>query len=269
MTTHPHDSAAKPVTVADTWHYAIQYGPEGEANYAWVYRGKEMVATMKTHHAVAVVAALSASPNAIGAGTVKVRDLEWEGHWSKSIVSDDLRYRVHFCSDGSDWGFPEYKRGYYAERAVGFGKFVSGPHETMAEAKAAAQADYETRILSAISPAPGNGEAAEAVAWVFELARARNRETGEYSNWGAPQISFSMPCVPECSVRNLRPLQYKTEQMAGASASKLLRRMADLIDDMGPNDTIDALVNGAWVELATVEEIRDAAYPKTTEEPLR
>ncbi|GAA4169340.1 hypothetical protein [Shinella granuli] len=44
--------------VTGAWHYEIQYGPEGEANYAWLYRGAEMVATMKTHHAAALTAAL-------------------------------------------------------------------------------------------------------------------------------------------------------------------------------------------------------------------
>ncbi|GAA4180486.1 DUF551 domain-containing protein [Shinella granuli] len=44
--------------VIGAWHYEIQYGPEGEANYAWLYRGAEMVATMKTHHAAALTAAL-------------------------------------------------------------------------------------------------------------------------------------------------------------------------------------------------------------------
>ena len=38
------------------WRYDIQYGPEGEANYAWVYRGTEMIATMKTHNAAEIVA---------------------------------------------------------------------------------------------------------------------------------------------------------------------------------------------------------------------
>lgn len=47
---------------AEAWRYEIQYGPEGEANYAWVYRGKDMVATMKTHHAIAVVNATNGSP---------------------------------------------------------------------------------------------------------------------------------------------------------------------------------------------------------------
>ena len=38
------------------WWYDIQYGPENEANYAWVYRGGEMIGTMKIHHAQIVVA---------------------------------------------------------------------------------------------------------------------------------------------------------------------------------------------------------------------
>lgn len=46
----------KPVS----WRYDIQYGPEGETNYAWVYKGVEMIATMKTHHAVEVVETASA-----------------------------------------------------------------------------------------------------------------------------------------------------------------------------------------------------------------
>lgn len=48
------------------WRYEIQYGPEGEANYAWVYKGDDMIATMKTHHAIEVVKALSASPAGVG-----------------------------------------------------------------------------------------------------------------------------------------------------------------------------------------------------------
>ena len=41
------------------WRYEIQHGPDGEANYAWVYRGKEMICTTKTHHAIAIVSALT------------------------------------------------------------------------------------------------------------------------------------------------------------------------------------------------------------------
>ena len=41
------------------WRYEIKHGPDGEANYAWLYRGEEMIATMRTRHAVAIAAALS------------------------------------------------------------------------------------------------------------------------------------------------------------------------------------------------------------------
>lgn len=43
----------------DIWRYEIQYGPEGEANYAWVYRNGCMVATMKTRDAMDICRALS------------------------------------------------------------------------------------------------------------------------------------------------------------------------------------------------------------------
>lgn len=44
--------------MTDSWRYEIKYGPDGEADYAWLYRGDEMVATMKTHHAIDVVSAV-------------------------------------------------------------------------------------------------------------------------------------------------------------------------------------------------------------------
>ena len=42
-----------------TWRYEIQYGPDGETDYAWVYDlGNNLVCTTKTHHAIAIVAAM-------------------------------------------------------------------------------------------------------------------------------------------------------------------------------------------------------------------
>lgn len=41
------------------WRYEIKHGPDGEANYAWLYYRADMIAVMKTHHAVALTAALS------------------------------------------------------------------------------------------------------------------------------------------------------------------------------------------------------------------
>jgi len=38
------------------WRYSINYGPEGEANYAFVYdEGGHLVSNLKIHHAIAVV----------------------------------------------------------------------------------------------------------------------------------------------------------------------------------------------------------------------
>ena len=55
------------ITELREWRYKIQHGPDGEANYAWVYHGKELVATMRTHHAIAVVRALLAERDALDA----------------------------------------------------------------------------------------------------------------------------------------------------------------------------------------------------------
>lgn len=57
----PGKDGGQEVGAVGEWIYQIQYGPEGEADYAWVYRAQEMVATMKTHHARALCSALSAS----------------------------------------------------------------------------------------------------------------------------------------------------------------------------------------------------------------
>lgn len=48
------------------------------------------------------------------------------------------------------------------------------------------------------------------VAWVFELATCI-REDGTYSGWDeSPRLSMTKPCVPEGSIRNLRPLYVAT-----------------------------------------------------------
>ena len=45
------------------WRYSINYGPEGEANYAMVYDDAGMlVGNLKTYHAIAFVSAMNAAP---------------------------------------------------------------------------------------------------------------------------------------------------------------------------------------------------------------
>lgn len=42
------------------WRYEIKYGPEGEANYAWIYDDQgTMIGTMKTQDAAYVVKAVN------------------------------------------------------------------------------------------------------------------------------------------------------------------------------------------------------------------
>lgn len=54
------------------WRYEIKYGPEGEANYAWVYDADgEMVCTAKTHHAKAIVTRMNALASLQGEDAVE------------------------------------------------------------------------------------------------------------------------------------------------------------------------------------------------------
>jgi hypothetical protein len=54
--------------------------------------------------------------------------------------------------------------------------------------------------------APQEVEAGEPVGYIFELAKAKRTDNGEYCDWGEPRFSFTAPCVPEGSIRNLRPV---------------------------------------------------------------
>lgn len=79
----------------DGWRYEIQHGPEGETDYAWVYRGKEMICTTKTHHAIAIVSALTRPSPPTEAKPVSDAQI-------KHMVERFLRWKLpeHFSPDG-------------------------------------------------------------------------------------------------------------------------------------------------------------------------
>lgn len=54
------------------WRQEIQHGPEGEANYAWVYDADgEMVCTARTHYAEAIVTRMNALASLQGEDAVE------------------------------------------------------------------------------------------------------------------------------------------------------------------------------------------------------
>ena len=79
----------------DGWRYEIQHGPEGETDYAWVYRGKEMICTTKTHHAIAIVSALT-RPSTTEAKPVEALLREFAEQRHPLEMAPDER-------DGADW----------------------------------------------------------------------------------------------------------------------------------------------------------------------
>jgi hypothetical protein len=81
-------------------------------------------------------------------------------------------------------------------------------------------------------------EAIAPIAWMFELARGYDRQTGEYCNWGGAQVSFTKPNVPPGSIRSLTPLySLAAIEAAGAKAvfreptPGMLKTLGDLYND--------------------------------------
>lgn len=72
------------------WRYEIQYGPEGEANYAWIYKGDLFVAAMRTHHAAEIVKAIAALAAAEERGRIEERESSKDGNRSLPFDRDTL-----------------------------------------------------------------------------------------------------------------------------------------------------------------------------------
>ncbi len=107
--------------------------------------------------------AISAYLSAVGqkAGTVEVRALEWQdhrGHTFPDTWTAKTPCGVYEIEERSASDSPAYV-------ATGPLHVFISDRDSLEDAKAAAQADYEARIRSALIPAPSVAEAAEPVAW--------------------------------------------------------------------------------------------------------
>lgn len=92
------------------WRYEIQHGPEGEANYAWLYLGSEMVATMKTHHAISLSASLAAAEER---GRIEERE-----RFREAIRKAGLKARDEVVEGLAGDGSPDNDLADYLERIV-------------------------------------------------------------------------------------------------------------------------------------------------------
>lgn len=129
------------------WRYEIQRGPNGETAYAWVYDEKnEMVCTAKTYHAKQIVDAMG-RPQPAPAFGVEVKPLVWDR------TNSDGTIHIATAIPGEYWAWELAGYGYWSWGSLS-GREV---HGGLDGAKAAAQADYEKRIRSALR-APDAGE---------------------------------------------------------------------------------------------------------------
>jgi len=112
----------------------------------------------------AEIARLTAERDAALAGAVKVRPLVWvdfHDRGAKAHAWNEANYMIQKWSDGR-WEISAGDPG-YSTSIYGTDRF----YPTIEAAKAAAQADYEARILAAIQPDPDARQADLAKAWMM------------------------------------------------------------------------------------------------------
>lgn len=100
---------------------------------------------------------------------------------------------------------------------------------------------------------------AKPVAWVFELARARNSKTGEYLDFGPPQLSFKPPIVPAGAARNVKPLYSFTFDFDPSVLQDVLNKVAVTIFEKAVKDSASSIVDEFMGIGGSAEAIRNAS----------
>ena len=158
------------------------------------------VATADCHtdpelHEVCRVSAVYLSAQIAPLTAVKVKPLVWEDFHDRAARASgfyDARYVIQFWHHRGEWevslSYPGYGTGYDGLRW----------HHTLEAAKAAAQADYQARILAAVEAVPiAQTVAAERAACTEELrlavaaARAEERELAAKVAEGCPDSHWA------------------------------------------------------------------------------
>ena len=109
------------------------------------------------------------------AGAVKVKPLVWAAH-SRGVLTARTAFGTGYSVADSQWNYGPTMVWFHAERGD-------------EAAKAAAQADYDARILAAIQPDPDARQADLAKAWTMATAAMAERAKSELSAaWAADLI---------------------------------------------------------------------------------
>ncbi len=127
------------------------------------------------------------------AGTVEVRALEWQdhrGHTFPDTWTAKTPCGVYEIEERSASDSPAYV-------ATGPLHVFISDRDSLEDAKAAAQADYEARIRSALIPAPSVAEAAEPVVWrCFHCDETFTKEWDAKAHFGRDE-----GCAPACQIK--------------------------------------------------------------------
>lgn len=241
--THPHDSTAKPVTVTDVLRRVIHWagskcqagsdenvpcklcgasGPNGEACKAVEHMfPRQLLADLND--------ALLASPDGIGAGTVKVRDLADARRKHRDAVT---AYNKRLLLVRS-----ERERG---NHSMGLDDEYVAMSEAQSNFIKTAQ-DVADALL--FSPAPGNGEAAEAVE-PCPVCGCEERGQGGYLSCECPSPIDTLSSRVEAAEARVKVLTEALQNMVGAFDTPIVRRK------LPPTDLMREAVSEARALLA-------------------
>lgn len=144
-----HTTPTRDEAVLTGWRYSINYGPDGEQNFANVYAADgQFVGNLRTHHAIAICNAFAVceklasapAPASGGVDAVAVKSLEWQADpFSEALIADTN-------------GLGRYVIVPYEGQFKVTGGNVRSLKPTVEAAQIKAQADYEQRIRSVLSP---------------------------------------------------------------------------------------------------------------------
>ncbi len=191
-----------------------------------------------------------------------VKPLEWKNNSSNSLWTDELMFGVYYVAydQGDGW---LVERGQFLSEA-GLRKIAFGPK---VEVLAAAQSDYEPRILSALTEPDGEAHPDDlavdrfAAAMKAKLAKKRNEGRGGWDN------------REECTAEHLSYLLIQHCLKGGpldvGNLAMMLHQRGDriVIDDetasiMGRQEQHAATVDDLWQELCNYDDRTSPAdYP--------
>lgn len=194
-----------------------------------------------TARATAAEASLAAAME----GAVRVKPLEWVARYAKYDGG-----REHFGTGvfGHWYGIKREKnRVWSVSHHIGSKMIVVGFYPDLEASKAAAQADYATRILAAIEPNPAAQDREALIAATLEMA-AQVAESNVHSGSGKSAAIHIRALATQPQTDALAAVRREARAKVWADAADLPRYDPDYVDHLGCKSQMVRCDSGDWIE---------------------